>query len=172
MENFDTFNEQITKMKMKPWMYIVIVLCWIVVAAAVVLAVMMFASGSPIFVLLAAGTGYFAYRITTTMSIEYEYILTNGEIDIDKIVSKSTRTRLITFDCKEIKRIEKFNPAALNNEKNVKYVCNTDAENVYTLYINNKKHGDVIYVMQLGEKLRNGMKGFLPLYIVKDVFGE
>jgi len=34
--------------------------------------------------------------------IEYEYTLTNTTLDIDKIVAKTDRTRLLSFDLKEI----------------------------------------------------------------------
>ena len=30
---------------------------------------------------------YAAYRITTSFDVEYEYILTNGELDVDKITN-------------------------------------------------------------------------------------
>jgi hypothetical protein len=37
-----------------------------------------------------------AYFLGTRQYTEYEYIITNGEIDIDKIVAKSKRSRLLT----------------------------------------------------------------------------
>lgn len=43
---------------------------------------------------------YVAYRINTSFDIEFEYILTNGELDIDKITHKSRRKRLMTIHCK------------------------------------------------------------------------
>lgn len=45
---------------------------------------------------LAGGIAWLGYFLGTKQYIEYEYIITNGEIDIDKIVAKSKRTRLIT----------------------------------------------------------------------------
>ena len=43
---------------------------------------------------------YVAYRINTSFDVEYEYILTNGELDIDKITNKRRRKRLMTIHCK------------------------------------------------------------------------
>ena len=43
---------------------------------------------------------YVAYRINTSFDVEFEYILTNGELDIDKITHKRRRKRLMTVHCK------------------------------------------------------------------------
>ena len=37
--------------------------------------------------------------LTTKLDVEYEYIFTNGEIDVDKITAQRSRKRLITFRC-------------------------------------------------------------------------
>jgi hypothetical protein len=46
--------------------------------------------------LLGAGIAWLGYFLGTRQYTEYEYIITNGEIDIDKIVAKSKRSRLLT----------------------------------------------------------------------------
>lgn len=47
--------------------------------------------------LLGAGVvAWGAYYLGTNQFIEYEYIITNGEIDVDKIVGKRKRSRLLT----------------------------------------------------------------------------
>ena len=43
---------------------------------------------------------YLAYRISSTYDVEFEYILTNGELDVDKITHKKRRKRLMTIHCK------------------------------------------------------------------------
>jgi hypothetical protein len=67
----------------------------ILLALAVVLLTMatVFAG---IGLLLAAGLAWLGYYIGTRQHVEYEYIVTNGELDIDKVVAKSKRTRLLT----------------------------------------------------------------------------
>jgi hypothetical protein len=42
------------------------------------------------------------------LNVEYEYIVTNGEMDVDMIQSKTNRKRLISFKCSEIERIEPY----------------------------------------------------------------
>ncbi len=67
----------------------------------------MLLSLSPLAVLLIF---YFAYRINSSFDVEFEYILTNGELDIDKITHKRRRKRLMTIHCKsfiEFGKLEK-----------------------------------------------------------------
>ena len=56
--------------------------------------------------LLAAGAIWGAYILIGRFSIEYEYIVTNGEMDIDKIMQRRKRKRIITVPAKNIRSIE------------------------------------------------------------------
>jgi len=47
-----------------------------------------------------AGVIYLTYRLLASMEVEYEYILTNGELDVDKITNRKKRKRLITVHSK------------------------------------------------------------------------
>ena len=42
--------------------------------------------------------GVAAYFILPNLDLEYEYVYVNGELDIDKIMAKSKRKRLKSFD--------------------------------------------------------------------------
>ncbi len=52
--------------------------------------------------LLVAGAWYGAYLLMNFCNIEYEYILTNNELDIDKVLAKKGRKHLITIDIHNI----------------------------------------------------------------------
>lgn len=51
-----------------------------------------------IFLLLAVG----AFFLKRRLYVEYEYVFTNGEIDIDKIVEMKKRSRVFSFDIKNV----------------------------------------------------------------------
>lgn len=53
----------------------------------------------PIIFVLVIGGAYFLF---TMQNIEYEYIYTNGELDIDRITNKSRRKRVFSSDIREI----------------------------------------------------------------------
>ncbi len=76
------------------------------IAAAVFLSLIVFLFlfgrllGFEVFVV--AGIWYGAIYLIRKTNIEFEYILTNSILDIDKIMSKKTRKRVISIDFKSI----------------------------------------------------------------------
>ncbi len=52
--------------------------------------------------MLVAAVWYGVYIFVGMQNVEYEYILTNSEMDIDKIMSKKGRKHIVSFDFKEI----------------------------------------------------------------------
>ncbi len=100
----DSFKEQIVrknlsqKDKMTKYM---LMIASVALAAGCFLLVL----GTPFMMIgvLAAGLALFGgYQLTTRMDVEYEYIFTNGEVDIDKIVAQRSRKRLVTFKCSSV----------------------------------------------------------------------
>lgn len=63
---------------------------------------------------------YGAYLLLGMQNIEYEYILTNSEIDMDKIMSKRGRKRIVSFDFREVNICASVNDSEHNHDyKNV-----------------------------------------------------
>ena len=52
----------------------------------------------PLVWILTLGLGIAAYFILPNLDLEYEYVYVNGELDIDKIMAKSKRKRVQSFD--------------------------------------------------------------------------
>lgn len=48
--------------------------------------------------ILTLGFGIAAYFVLPNLDLEYEYVYVNGELDIDKIMAKSKRKRVQSFD--------------------------------------------------------------------------
>lgn len=48
-----------------------------------------------------------AYYLNGLFNVEYEYIVTNGEIDVDKIIARRKRKRLLTV---QVKTFEQYGP--------------------------------------------------------------
>ena len=71
----------------------------LIVAAAVVLSVLIGAisvlTGWLFLLVLVIGAIYGAYYLLTGCYTEYEYTVTNGELDVDKIVGKRKRSHLL-----------------------------------------------------------------------------
>lgn len=84
--------------------------------------------------LLACGALWGAYVLLGKFSIEYEYTVTNGEMDIDKIIQRRSRKRIITVKPKNIRTIEPIR-ADNTNYKQIIDVSKNDknAEDTYML---------------------------------------
>lgn len=93
----DIFVEQIVKKEVtgKDWAIRTAIGLGMGILLAVSLFVFLFIMpilGLPLFV----GVIWGGWYLITNTDCEYEYIVTNGEIDIDKIIAKRKRVRLIT----------------------------------------------------------------------------
>lgn len=94
----DIFVEQIVKKEPTgaDWAKRVAVGLGMGVIMAVGLFIFLFTWLSVIGLALFAGAVWLGWYLITNTECEYEYIVTNGEIDIDKIIAKRKRVRLIT----------------------------------------------------------------------------
>ncbi len=109
----DVFLEQLVKHKKTAFDYVKLVLLTL---AAVVLTVVGFIAnlifgkylfGMGYLVLAAIWYGY--YLLFQMFNIEYEYILTNSEMDIDKVMSKKGRKSVTSVDFREIEICARVN---------------------------------------------------------------
>ena len=108
---------------------------------------------------VSAGIIYFAYKSTASFNIEYEYSVTNGVIDIDKIINKSSRKRLYSFECKQIESIVKY--AKNSNTTKSVTLCTDDMNNALIFTVNDNS-GKLNIVISPNEKLLEYINLFLP----------
>ncbi len=66
----------------------------------IVLAVIPFLS--MLFPLVVVGSIYLAYKIIANRNVEFEYLLVDSDLDIDKIMNKTKRKRIVSVYRKEI----------------------------------------------------------------------
>lgn len=118
--------------------------------------------------ILASGVVFGTYYLLTSFNVEFEYILTNGELDIDKIIYKRKRRRLISIHLKDIKSFSAFNseiPEIKNNtdDKKVIYACSSLKDSdVYYMKVEHKSLGNIIIVFNPNEKILSEIKKFAP----------
>lgn len=106
----------------------------------------MFISFIPITI---AAVLYIAYRINCSFNVEFEYIFTNGELDIDKITHKRRRSRLLTVHCKAFTHFAKVGDGEYANEENSGFARIIDAS------AKSKMHDDYYAIFFLnGQKIK------------------
>lgn len=142
----------------------------IVLAALALFVLFMFLgsvlrSFSMITTLLAFGALYGGYILITNMNIEYEYIVTNGEMDIDKIIAKRKRKRLLTVNARTFEKFGPFKEAehASENYSNRVYACTTpDDPGCYYAVLTHQTMGRVLLVFSPNDNVLNNLKSYIP----------
>lgn len=119
---------------------------------------------APIAFLLAIGICWVSYKLIMRSSIEYEYIFTNGDLDIDKIIAKSSRKRMVSINCSKVERYGKYNPAARVSDsvKKVYIFCNPTDENAKFLIAPNKTEGMVMIVFAPDDRVGGAIEKAIP----------
>lgn len=159
----DIFHEQLVKIRQTTTVIISKIVIWIMTVIICALSFLAMINISPLFLLAGAGVVYFAYKTTSSFNIEFEYSVTNGIVDIDKIINKSSRKRLFTFECKQIEKIEKFDKSTYVKSKY--HLCTDDMENAL-LFSVNCDNGNHKIVLSPNEKLMDYIKVFLPRSVI------
>ena len=120
MRNMDLFMEYIVKHKRsgQDTLKIVGIIAAAVVLAAVSSLMLAFPLVQSLWLLVIVGIIYGAFFLIKRTNVEFEYIMTNNELDIDKIMAKSSRKRLVTVDFKEIDIMAKVDDAEHKSEYN------------------------------------------------------
>jgi len=81
--------------------------------------------------LLIVGAFWGAIYLIIRQNIEYEYIVTNSILDIDKIMAKKSRKRLLSVDFKEITYCKPFEKESLVGVKVMDFTPNGIEDGVY-----------------------------------------
>ncbi len=163
----DHFAEQLVKIEFKgklKSMVITIWVCCILLAAGLILYSLINPNSSIINIIIAAASLFLGYFVTSKANTEFEYIFTNGEIDIDRITNKKKRQTMATFKCSSIEKIESYNPKkhiANNKNPNLYFGCTPD-ENSVVLTIKKPKGGVYHLVLALDDNFKNAIKRYLP----------
>jgi hypothetical protein len=119
--------------------------------------------------LVVIGAIYGAYYLISGMSIEYEYILTNGEIDVDKIIARRKRKRLITVDTRDFEEFGLYRnaPSVGQNVTTIMACISPDAPNTYYALLEHSKFGRVLLVFNPNEKILTNAKQFMKRNVIK-----
>ena len=114
--------------------------------------------------LLAGGALYLGYYFSTSLYVEYEYILTNGEVDFDKIIAQRSRKRLCTVKLSETTAFGKAGDGAdtENADTYVVATANDPEQTDYFLRVKHKSLGDTVIYFTPTEEYIELMKQFFP----------
>lgn len=169
----DTFFEQIVPVKKTGKSWLAVIGIWFA-AIVIFLAVFLFLGLGSIQVVIITFAFYFAYKFSGKFNIEYEYIITNGIFDVDKIMSKSARKRILTFNLSDVESVEKYNP---NKKDERQYgttliACNKTDPNAYVIIASSQGKGSIKLVLSPEGRMKEAMKKFMPKFVSNSAFKD
>lgn len=141
----------------------------LILVAAVALAMMcfIFAFGTQfaMFGILFAGLAlYGGYYCVTNFDVEYEYIFTNGELDVDKIIAQRKRKRLCSVRigaAAEFGRVENGSNTD-GAETYVRASADDEDQTDYFIRLNHKSLGDTVLIFTPNEEMLGLIKPYVP----------
>jgi len=163
----DMFIEKIVK-KRKGIVDILLIL--LIVAAVIILSYLSLLFVPQFAMILMIAFFYLAYILISKLNIEYEYALTNGDLDIDMIISQKKRKRLLSVNCKDFDMVAKVNSSQYTRDikecKNIKNFTSRN-KNADVWFISMRKDGQATVI--LFEPLEKMIDNFI-VYIPRKVF--
>ncbi|HOJ79603.1 MAG TPA: DUF6106 family protein [Clostridiales bacterium] len=115
---------------------------------------------------LAAAAAYLGYRVITSRNIEYEYIVTNGDLDIDMIVSKRKRKRIFSANCKEFDIVSPvksshFDQSVQSIKNRIDASSSIDSPDAYFITLNYNGERTLV-IFEPTEKMLNNFRLYIP----------
>lgn len=162
----DVFVEQILRLRRTPavkllQIFIILLAVGVCFFAYIALSLTRFAY---LIILVCVLVMFLAWKLIGRYFIEFEYSLTNGMIDIDKIMNAKKRKRLIAADCKTIEAYGKYNEKAHHNKNYRQRImaANPNSNNLFCFVCSQEGKGTTLVVLEPNEKFMEALRIFLP----------
>ena len=117
---------------------------------------------------------YFAYFFISRRSIEFVYSLTNDTFDVDQIIAKRTRKRLISASCKNFDDFGRYCPEEHTQKRYEKkyFACDSPkSENLWYFVVKGSSEGNSLVVFNGSDRLLEGIKEQIPRNMHQEFFG-
>ncbi|MCF0132507.1 MAG: hypothetical protein HUJ72_01430 [Blautia sp.] len=128
---------------------------------------------TPLAFIAAIGLGIACYFVVPGTDLEFEYLYVNGEMDIDKIMSKTKRKRAFSFSLEDADVIAPLNSHKFdyyNNNQNLKVVDFSSGNNEHKRYAVITREKETLYkvIIEPDANLVNLMKKSAPSKVFLD----
>lgn len=118
--------------------------------------------GIMVMVIFAVGLLALGVWLVTGMNVEYEYIVTNSEMDIDKIIGRRKRKRMITVDLTKVNDFGGYPPAEDIDADTTVHATTGFEKNAHYLLVEHNDYGKVKVIFNPNEKMREAIAHELP----------
>ncbi len=162
----DTYVECMVKKKANGAMNALKILLWVIAGFTFVLGMASF-----IFLIVAIGVGVGAYFLGLNANLEYEYLYVDRQLTVDKIMAKTRRKRVETFDLDRMEMLAPIKSWHLEDYKNrqfktVDYSAGVEEkpDRRYCMIYNGEKK----VIFQPNEEMVTAIKSVAPRKVFTD----
>ena len=166
----DIFNEYLVKRKNGPKQLLYKGLIGLAAIAIMALA-LYFLGVFALLVIAGVGAGlFFAYK---EFDVEYEYVLTNDELDIDRIVSRERRKNVLNVNVKTIEILAPANGEHSQKMKNKSirrsfdYSSGINDDRKWFAIYEDPKEGKTLVLFDPPRKMRDGIRSYIPRNVME-----
>lgn len=122
--------------------------------------------------IIIAGIAYLGFRLISSKNVEYEYVVTNGDLDIDKIISKRKRKRIFSANCKEFDIVapvksDSYDRSVQEIKKKIDASGNIDSPDAWFVTLNYKGEKTVV-IFEPDERMLKNFKIYIPRKVLKN----
>jgi hypothetical protein len=171
--HMDSFIEKIVQKK-RDTKDLLISIGTIIAAFIVAFAILLFLAQyiSQFAFLLSIGAIYLGFRLQSRTNVEFEYLVTNGSLDIDKIISQRKRVRIFSADCKEFEAVgrvksKNYGPHVSAGAEIIFAGTNMASESLYFVSLSYKGKKSVLY-FEPDQRMIDSFRRFIPSKILRD----
>ena len=116
--------------------------------------------------MLSVGLLYLGVKLQSRPSLEYEYLVTNDNLDIDKIIAQSKRVRIFSASCKEFEAVAKvksshFGVHVTNGTQAIFAGVSMESPDLYYITLPYQGKKTVVY-FEPDDRMLNSFKRFIP----------
>lgn len=160
----DIFLEYLVKKKSKEdnlKRHLLLVACLLVLLASFYMCVFVFIKFLWLLPIIWGGTIYGTVILRRQFSVEYEYIFTNGQLDVDVIYGKLKRKSLVSLLCRNIEYMAPFNGENMSERRVIDTIYDYSRRGKY--YIDYSQGGERLRLLiQPPEKILENIKRYNP----------
>lgn len=167
----DIFVEQLVKKKKSAGQILAIIGTVLLAVFLLALSILFIAWVRGFAAFIIVGVFYGAWYLLTAQNIEYEYCVTNGDIDIDRIVAQRKRQRIVSVSGKKIESAGRYLPekwAGRPMDRTVIAAPSDHEDNLYYFTYHSKKRGHTLVVFQPDDRVKDSFYEGLPKLVQLD----
>lgn len=143
---------------------IVILLLLILLCAGTIF--MVFLTGIPFLLLITCALIYGAYFLLSGLSVEYEYAVTNGEMDVDKIIARRKRIHLISVKASQFDAFGPLTEEVPEAAERTLVLCTDNSgEGEYYADLTTEDYGETRIVFTPNQAVIDALAEFLPRHL-------